>query len=114
KLEPQIAGYLRPRINAWVQTLEITYLRTAAKQIESELLAEAKAYASILEQVGQAIGSHLMGGNIEDILKKWLKDFSGPNMQIADVGMDLAPVMAGVVGDLMSELLLHMSFHLLP
>jgi predicted GTPase len=114
KLEPQIAGYLRPRINAWVQTLESTYLRKAAKHIESELLAEAKAYASILEQVGQSIGSHLMEGSIEDILKKWLNDLNGPNMQIADVGMDLAPVMAGIVADLMSELLLHMSFHLLP
>jgi hypothetical protein len=113
-LEPQIDGYLRPRVLEWIQAVEKTYLPMAARRVEAELRAEAQQYADILGKVGQAIGGHLEGVSIEDILKRWLKDFGGPNASIVDVGMDLAPLMAGIIADVTAELTLHMSAHVFP
>jgi predicted GTPase len=113
-LQPQIAGYLRPRVLEWIQAVEKTYLPLVARRVEEELRAEAQVYASILGEVGQSIGGHLKDVSIEDILKKWLKDFGGPNAAMVDVGMDLAPLMAGIVADVAAELTLHMSAHVFP
>ena len=55
-LQPQIAGYLRPRVMEWAMSVEKTYLRTLAERVEKELRAEAQEYAAILDEVGHSIG----------------------------------------------------------
>jgi hypothetical protein len=113
-LQPQIAGYLRPRVLKWVESVERDYLPQLAQRVEEELRTEAKVYAGILGQVGQSIGGHFRDASIDDILKKWLRDFGGPNAAMADMGMDLAPLMAGIVADVTVELTMHMSAHIFP
>ncbi|HEX6371136.1 MAG TPA: dynamin family protein [Longimicrobium sp.] len=113
-LQPQIAAYLRPRIMEWAQTVDETYLRTATKRVEEELRIEAEAYAAILGEMGESIGGHVQGIGMQDILRKWLQDFSGPNTSMVNVGVDLTPLLAGIAADVAAELALHMSLHVLP
>ena len=113
-LQPQIAGYLRPRVNEWIMMVEATHLKTVASRVEAELRIEALVYASILGEVDETVGGRLKGVSIGDVMKKWLQDFGDPNAKMVDVGMDLAPLMAGVIADVMAELMLHMAVHVLP
>jgi hypothetical protein len=113
-LQPQIAGFLRPRVLEWVQAVEKLYLPTLASRVEAELRAEAQVYAGILGEVGASIGGHVRELSMDDILRKWLRDFSGQNASMVDVGMDLAPLMAGIVADVTAELTMHMSAHVFP
>ena len=46
------------------------------------------------------------------MLSKWLKDFG--RSSTGNVGIDLAPLLAGIVADIMAEVTLHMSLHILP
>ncbi len=109
-LQTQIADYLRPRVFEWVNTIETTFLRNLADRVESELKEEARVYAGILGEIGESIGGPLKGLSIEEILKGWITDFGRLNPDIVDTGMDLAPLMGGIVADVT----LHMSAHLLP
>lgn len=113
-LQPQIAGYLRPRLMEWVAGVEETYLRDASRLVEEELQAEAKVYAGILGEVGETIGGHVEGFGIQEILQKWLDDFGAPDATMGSVGVDLSPLLAGIVADVTAELAMHTSLHLLP
>lgn len=113
-LQRQISQYFKPKLNAWANNYAKTILNGMAVDLKRDLQKEAGKYLGVLEQIDEQMGQPGQGLTDVQQVQKWLSESltmqGGVSVGITHLGLDLAPLMATVLVDVLA----HMALNILP
>jgi hypothetical protein len=120
-VKPQVQQLLERKLAGWQRGVIENRLPTITRQIQTYLEERAAEYQDIVQEIEGQMGAHGDPIDINEQVSRWIG--SAWDRRIGSTRFDISagaaagdftPVMVGIAGDIVADIVLHTTFHALP